>query len=175
MKKTVQAILGRMDRQAIDAQLASLLEKEKKLAEVKDALSESRDKTPMLDRLNPFKTTEAEKEIKQHKTERNQIQREATEIRKELETAVRIAIADEPKAQIAISLSKLKMHIKDVESEASKIPQAPDANLDPLQNCMLDCQTAMDELTDQLRDLVGIEREILTEQRIIDATLEELR
>ena len=175
MKKTVQAILGRMDRQATDAQLASLVEKEKELTHVKDALSDSRDKTPMLDRLNPFKTTDAEKEIKQHKTERNRIQKEATEIRKQLEAAVHAAIVDEPKAQIAISLSRLKVNIKEVESEVGNIPPSPDADVGPLQNSMQDCQTALDELTDQLRDLVGIERDILTEQSIIDATLEELR
>lgn len=175
MNKTVQAILGRMDRQAIDAGLTSLVEKEEKLAQVKQVLSDLRDKTPMLDRLNPFKTTDAEKEIKQHKTERNKIQREATEIRKELEAAVRAAIANEPKAQIAISLSKLKVKIKEVESEVGNIPLGPDANVEPLQDSMQFCQTAMDELTDQLRDLVGIERDILTEQSIIDATLEQLR
>ena len=191
MKKTVQAILERLDRQAIDAQLASLVEKENRLEQTEAALSDSRDKTPMLDRLNPFKTTDAEREIKRHKTERDEIQHEATRIRRQLNAVVLAAIADEPKAQLAISLGELDKKIKEMESGVRVISskefnsdpndgtadklRSEERALDSLQNSLRGCRTSLDDLAHQLRVLVGVETGSLTEQSLVDATLKKLR
>ena len=191
MKKTVQAILERLDRQAIDAQLASLVEKENRLEQTEAALSDSRDKTPMLDRLNPFKTTDAEREIKRHKTERDEIQHEATRIRRQLNAVVLAAIADEPKAQLAISLGELDKKIKEMESGVRVISskefnsdpndgtadklRSEERSLDSLQNSLRGCRTSLDDLAHQLRVLVGVETGSLTEQSLVDATLKKLR